>query len=230
MTQNFLIKKFEKLTLRKYYNLGFISILFKLSHLSLYCLKFINKIWSVRCHWTLHYLCLWNPTDWTRAFYCIFYLLFSLSWSARTCLMNLINYVKIFPKFQLLFTIKRGCILIFNSLERPDSKHIIQLILSILAPSIFILIYANYMNAFVHKIPDLCSCWIAGGRLDCPQRLQGLQGRWRLQGSCSRVCDDTQGSCWNILLYALVISSVSQNILSILPSGGHGIFRSNVPK
>ena len=103
----------------------------------------------------------------------VFYLLFSLSWSARTCLMNLINYVKIFPKFQLLFTIKRGCILIFNSLERPDSKHIIQLILSILAPSIFILIYANYMNAFVHKIPDLCSCWIAGGRLDCPQRLQG---------------------------------------------------------
>ena len=147
--------------------------------------------------------------------------------------MNLFNYVKIFPKFQLLFTIKRGCILIFNSLERPDSKHIIQLILSILAPSIFILIYANYMNAFVHKIPDLCSCWIAGGWLDCPQRLQGLQGRWRLQGSCSRLWgDETQGSCWScwkILLYALVISSVSQNILSIRPSGGHGIFRSNVP-
>ena len=75
---------------------------------------------------------------------------------------------KIFLKFQLLFTIRRGCILIFNSLERPDSKHIIQLILSILAPSIFILIYANYMNAFVHKILDLCSGSVAGGLTRLP--------------------------------------------------------------
>ena len=124
----------------------------------------------MRCHWTLHYLCLWDPTDRTRAFY---FLSFFLSWSARICLMNLINYVKIFLKFQLLFTIKRGCILIFNSLERPDSKHIIQLILSILAPSIFILIYANYMNAFVHKIPDLCSCWIVGGQTRLPTENAG---------------------------------------------------------
>ena len=47
-----------------------------------------------------------------------------------------------------------------------------------------------------------------------PRHRLGLQADETAWAAAAPVCDQAQGSCWKILLYALVISSISQNTLN----------------